>query len=264
MALWVARSDDDDGKGETQSDQILNGRDIRELVFSYLTAEDIGIVARVSKAWYSSSSSQRLWHGLYTREHGPAFPRGSQIVDWKAKFLEVNSAWAALIRSRRSITTFLGINSLAVLAFSLFVIMITFGLVANQHYSIYTYQPHPAELRTWAIDRTVEEDSDSDELVVTYRLRLDLHQQQRPISPGFYPLSKDASGTLEDQISLLRRIHSPSAEGARVACAAEATTSSETLGAAPHPWRKCCGGSPRANVTVYQPFRPTAGMEYES
>eukprot|EP00466_Bigelowiella_natans_P007416 jgi/Bigna1/81422/fgenesh1_pg.80_\ len=153
---------------------ILHGRDIRELVFSFLDARSIGNAARVSKAWYSSSSSQRLWHGLYTRAHGPALPRGSQIVDWRAKFLEVDSAWESLIRSRRSILTFFGPESLALLLAAIVVVIATAGLVTHQHVAMYTYEPQPAYLRAWRIDKSIEEDSESDELVVTYRLHLSI------------------------------------------------------------------------------------------
>mmetsp|Transcript_20186 Transcript_20186/g.49495 ORF Transcript_20186/g.49495 Transcript_20186/m.49495 type:complete len:858 (-) Transcript_20186:300-2873(-) len=322
--------------------QILRGRDIRELVFSFLDARSICNAARVSKAWYQSSSSQRLWHGLYTRAHGPAYPQGSKIVNWKEKFLEVDNAWETLVRSRRSILTFFGPESLALLIGAVLVVFVTFGLVANQHVAVYTYEPQTAYLHAWWIDRSVEEDSDSDELVVTYRLRLSLtqpdsvlnndnvsilvgkedssdgHEQtlggstrtsdgsvvhappwsplasqrnkvpssskendgsmsledgtsnessddvkdgprngskhrseadlfqiphdHHTIKPRFYPLSKDASGSLEEQLALLRQLHRPTAKMATMACAKRSPPPGAVP--APHPWRRFCGGPP--------------------
>jgi len=290
---------------------ILHGRDVRELVFSFLDARSIGIAARVNKAWYSSSLSQRLWQGLYTRSHGPALHQELQAVDWKAKYLEVDSAWESLIRSRRSIVTFFGPESLALLLGSLLVVAITFGLVCQQHMAIYTYEPRRAYMQAWWIERSVEEDSDSDDLVELYRLRLSLTQpyQQsvdrfinrldqeatarmersietkpmihsgngtveahiprghREIFPSLYPLSKDASGTLEEQLNLLRRIHASTSTIATEAC-----TSHLFPDATPHPWKRWCGGSPAiasmkeylgmgASIIVHQP-KANLGREF--
>ncbi|GAB5368469.1 hypothetical protein AAMO2058_001321900, partial [Amorphochlora amoebiformis] len=306
MPTWPSPSGEWERKSKNEkqlemrnkSSAILSGRDIRELVFSFLDAKSIGTAAKVCKSWYASSSSQRLWHGLYTRSHGPAFPKGSQIVDWRKKFLEVDSAWEALIRSRRSIVTFFGPNALALLIGAVVVVTVTLTLVAQQHISIHTYQARPAKLHAWWIDRNIEQDDDSDELVVTYRLRLSLTQLKpqysenpsppvitgdsslevsedspgekdmmlleeadmevpkghKRLSPRIYPLSKDSSGTLEEQLALLEKIHPPSFEEARGNCKGHIPPP----GAAPHPWRRWCGGRREGDlattgIIVFQP-----------
>lgn len=232
---------------------VLDTVDIQSHVFSFLDAESLCSAGRVSKRWSATAQKQHLWQELYLQKNGPTAAReakaaGGAGIDWKMCYFQADSSWASLMRSRRSLVTFFGWQSILVLLGCLVFAAWNAYLMRVQHVAVSKSPAVPVAVHAWTISHRIVEDDDGD-FAVTYSLDLDMRwpkespDANKSVEYTTYVLDTPLGVSLNSSLSLLRRVHAPSYRKALATCDARAAALLDLQANAERPSRVFCHSS---------------------